>query len=268
MAWHFGLTDQTESIELGFVLSGTMPRVPNVPPLVVATGTAHDDGSLPDGTSGCNETVLIGTHAGTHIDGFAHVSLAGRIRGGHATRDIQTRWGVRQFDMTTVGPFVTPGMLVDLPRALGVRLVETAMDIGADRLHDLLGHIPEKSFNGATILIRTGWGRLWSADPTRYASLSERRPGLSREGAAWLGDRGVAAVGTDSFTLEATAPPNERSIAMPAHMDLLMERGIHIFEALDLEALAARAPDRFVFLALPLRLEGATGSPVRPIALV
>lgn len=268
MTWSFQLTDRSQSIELGFVMSGAMPRVPNVPPFVVATGAAHDDGRLVDDTSGCNETVLVGTHAGSHVDGLAHVSRSGLVRGGLGTGEVQTRWGVLHLDMTTVAPFVGPGTLVDLPRRLGVSVVETALDVGPDLLAEILPEPTDASLDGAVVLLGTGWGRLWAADPRRYASLAEHRPGLSRDGAAWLADRGVRAVGTDAFTLDICFPLDERPVTQPAHIELLMDRGVHIFEALDLEELAARAPARFLFVALPLRLERATGSPVRPIALI
>jgi kynurenine formamidase len=54
---------------------------------------------------------------------------------------------------------------------------------------------------------------------------------------------------------------------MPVHVHLLVERGIHIIEVLDLEKLAEDGVSEFLFVALPLRIRGATGSPIRPIAL-
>ena len=57
-------------------------------------------------------------------------------------------------------------------------------------------------------------------------------------------------------------------LAMPVHVHLLVEHGIHIIECLNLEELAKAAAKEFLFIALPLKLEGATGSPVRPIAVV
>jgi kynurenine formamidase len=47
-----------------------------------------------------------------------------------------------------------------------------------------------------------------------------------------------------------------------------VEQGIHIIECLNLEELAKAAVKEFLFVALPLKLEDATGSPVRPIAVV
>ena len=55
---------------------------------------------------------------------------------------------------------------------------------------------------------------------------------------------------------------------MPVHVHLLVESGIHIIENLNLEELARAAAYEFLFIALPLKMQGATGSPIRPIALV
>ena len=51
---------------------------------------------------------------------------------------------------------------------------------------------------------------------------------------------------------------------MPVHVHLLVESGIHIIECLNLEELAAARVAEFLFVALPLKIRGATGSPVRP----
>jgi kynurenine formamidase len=55
---------------------------------------------------------------------------------------------------------------------------------------------------------------------------------------------------------------------MPVHVHLLVESGIHIIECLDLEALAAARVFTFAFIAAPLKIQGGTGSPIRPLALV
>jgi kynurenine formamidase len=48
---------------------------------------------------------------------------------------------------------------------------------------------------------------------------------------------------------------------------LICRAGVHIVENLALEELAADGVDEFAFLCLPLKMRGATGSPVRPVAL-
>jgi kynurenine formamidase len=55
---------------------------------------------------------------------------------------------------------------------------------------------------------------------------------------------------------------------MPVHVHLLVESGIHIIECLNLEELAAAGVSEFVFVGAPLKIRGATGAPLRPLALV
>ena len=54
---------------------------------------------------------------------------------------------------------------------------------------------------------------------------------------------------------------------MPVHVHLLVESGIHIVECLNLEELAADRVYEFQFIAAPMKIRGATGAPVRPIAI-
>jgi kynurenine formamidase len=60
----------------------------------------------------------------------------------------------------------------------------------------------------------------------------------------------------------------ELDCTLPGHVHLICRAGVHIVENLALEALAADGVGEFAFLCLPLKMRGATGSPVRPVALV
>ncbi len=67
----------------------------------------------------------------------------------------------------------------------------------------------------------------------------------------------------------AFAPPDpELKVTLPGHLILQVRAGIPIIENLNLEELAAANAHEFVFLCLPLKIRGATGSPIRPIAIV
>jgi kynurenine formamidase len=55
---------------------------------------------------------------------------------------------------------------------------------------------------------------------------------------------------------------------MPGHLILLARRGIYIIENLVLVDLAASGHRRFDFICTPLKFVGATGSPVRPVAVI
>ena len=60
----------------------------------------------------------------------------------------------------------------------------------------------------------------------------------------------------------------ELGCLLPGHLILLVRRGIYIIENLQLDELAAAQEHRFRFVCTPLKLVGATGSPVRPLAIV
>jgi kynurenine formamidase len=87
-------------------------------------------------------------------------------------------------------------------------------------------------------------------------------PGPQIAGARWLSERGVVAAGSDTVAFELLPDPE-----MPVHVHLLVESGIHIVEALNLEELSQQRVYEFVFVAAPLKIVGGTGSPIRPLAL-
>src|SRR5206468_10044874 len=112
-------------------------------------------------------------------------------------------------------------------------------------------------------LVRTGFGALWSK-PDEYLQAA----GVSADGARWLIDREVAAVGADNVAFDVMGPPDpELKVTLPGHILLLVRAGIPIIENLNLEELAAAHVNEFLFVCLPLKMRGATGSPVRPIAI-
>ena len=87
-------------------------------------------------------------------------------------------------------------------------------------------------------------------------------------------DREVYAVGSDTETFEVQpapdpAPdPGPTGNPQPVHTALLIERGVYIMESLDLEELARQRRYEFLFVALPVKIRGATGSMVDPVAVV
>ena len=82
-----------------------------------------------------------------------------------------------------------------------------------------------------------------------------RRSGDSRQ-------RGATLVGSDTPGYECLPTPG-----VSVHAIMLVDEGIHIMENLNLEAIAPLRRSRVLFVALPLRLSGSTGSPIRPIAV-
>jgi kynurenine formamidase len=113
------------------------------------------------------------------------------------------------------------------------------------------------------VLVRTGNGRYWK-DSERYLA----GPGMDGSASRWLAERGVLAVGADNMAWDVIGLVDPELGTLPGHLLLLARSGIYIIENLQLEELAAARAHRFSFICTPLKFVGATGSPVRPIALV
>jgi kynurenine formamidase len=116
--------------------------------------------------------------------------------------------------------------------------------------------------------MQTGWERLYRDKPAFLKSPDEKSvPGVTGEAAEWLAERGVRAAGSDTTAFDQIVP-GPSFLARPAHTVLLFKHAIHIIELLDLEELAKEGVKEFMFVLAPLKLVGATGSPVRPLAVV
>ena len=114
------------------------------------------------------------------------------------------------------------------------------------------------------LLVRTGYGTSWN-DETAYLNAA----GVSKSGNIWAADQKVAAVGADNMAWDCmTDRDPETHMALFGHAHLLVTHGIHIIENLNLEELAAARQHTFGFVGIPLKFRGATGSPIRPLALV
>ena len=87
-------------------------------------------------------------------------------------------------------------------------------------------------------------------------------PGITRESAGWLVDNGAILIGADNMGVEKF-PMSKDSV----HTYLFAERGVCLLEILWLEELAKDGVNEFAFIAAPIKLRGATGTPVRPLAL-
>jgi kynurenine formamidase len=114
---------------------------------------------------------------------------------------------------------------------------------------------------GDVVLLRTGWATYYE-DAPRFIS-QPAGPGPELEGARWLSKQNIFAAGSDTVAFEHL-PSSE----MAVHIHLLVDAGIHIIENLNLEELARDSVYEFVFIGAPLKIRGATGAPMRPLAVV
>jgi kynurenine formamidase len=253
--------------DLAHPLEQTTPVSPNHPPFRMALMRRHGDSTRPDGSSGANELMTLGGHTGTHIDALCHVSLNGRLYDGHdaAAAAVGGRFGV--LGVERIEPALLPGVLLDVPRALGLDQLPAAHPITAEELELTCAAHGVQVRAGMAVLIRTGWPVGRFGDPASFAGWVTGVPGPDVSAARWLVERGVALTGADTIAYEHL-PAGAGHRLLPVHVLLLVEHGVHIVEVLDLEALAAAGEREFVLVVAPLKITGATGSPLRPLALV
>jgi len=88
---------------------------------------------------------------------------------------------------------------------------------------------------------------------------------VGRTAALWLYERGMSVLGTDTT---GTEPLPFDDPAVTTHGAMLVEKGVHLIENLYLEDVAQDAAREGLFIALPLKITGATGSWIRPILVV
>lgn len=253
--------------DLGRPLFTGMPQSPNHPKYTHTLPRRHGDKMRSDGGSAANDLVVMGTHVGTHIDALAHVSQDGKLHGGVDATESCINGGYQTHGVHTVTPIIGRGVLLDIPRALGLDECEAAYEVTPADLDAAVALAGVALGPGDVVLIRTGWGRQFANGAEAYLGGATGVPGVSEAGANWLAERQVLAAGSDTIAFEHLSAGAGHSL-LPAHRVLLVESGIYIIEALDLEDLAASETHEFTFVLTPLPLVGATGSPVRPLAVV
>jgi kynurenine formamidase len=116
---------------------------------------------------------------------------------------------------------------------------------------------------GDAVIIHTGWGTLWGKDNARY---QKSRPGIGIAAAEWLATQNPLLVGADNGGVDVSPYPDS-SLSGPIHQIMLVVHGIHLLENLKLDELAARRVYEFVLIVEPLKIRGATGSTVAPMAV-
>ena len=240
---------------------------PHMPGYQYTLHRRHGDGYV-EGTSeartGSSGVVVMREHTGTHIDALCHQADRQTLFGGvDATKAAGSR-GYAELGIETVPPIVAAGILIDLPRHRGVDILPEQEEIGAAELQAALAADGETLRPGDVALVRTGYDALWN-DPGRYLASA----GMAGNASAWLAEQGVVAVGIDNMAWDVDgAFDEEYQVHLPGHIILLARAGIYIVENLDLRALAAARAVRSTFVCTRLKLTGATGSPVSPIAIV
>ena len=211
---------------------------------------------------------------GTQFDSLSHMGTQLGERGdlnniryynGHSHAEIGTGRGFTKLGVEQVTPIFTRGVFLDI-EALRGRPLNCSEEISVD---DLVAALAKQGMSmasitpGDAVLYRTGWGRYWKTDNDKFNNCA---PGLSDAAGDWLIEKQVLLVGTDNWAVEAIPGPDPKKFA-PNHQKFLVEHGIYIIENMRFDDLVAAGVYEFAFSVSPLKLKGASGSPIRPYAI-
>lgn len=258
------LLEKSRVFDLGQPYFTGMPHHPNQPPFAYTLLKKHGDIVLThDRISFCNDLFTMGGHTGTHLDAKSHVARNNRITCGVDVTAFQDyEHGLKLMSIETTPPVVKKGILLDIPRAFDLEVLPNDFAIGEKEMVKAAQHEGVKINEGDVVLIRTGWIRFWE-DRQKYLSLENGVPGVVEDGAQFLAGKKISYTGADTTAYDKVPPHH-----LPSHVVLLVEHGIQIMEMLNLEELSHTGIYSFLFIALPLKIRGGAGSPIRPIAIL
>ena len=249
-------------IELGQVLSSDMPL----------GGTRHFDlymkptrMSPESNNRGSNEEIIVAEmgQVGTQFDGFTHQTIGDDLYNCIDQNAVMTRSGFTKLGIENVGTLMTRGVLIDVAALKGVAVLPESYEITVDDLRQALDRQGVALEPADAVLIHTGWGTYWDTDGERF---SANGPGIGLAAGQWLVEHDPMLVGADNVPVEVSPNPDPE-LSTPVHQVMLVINGIHLVERMKLNELAAAGVYEFAFVVQPLKLKGATGSTVAPVAI-
>lgn len=226
-----------EIIDLSQEIYPNMPVFNGLPPVVMTVHATHEawEGLVNAETATPSVYKLeLGEHTGTHVDSISHM---GRV------------YAEQSIDKMPLSMFYTEGICLDFSHK---QLREL---ISADELAAACDHERLDIKQGDTVLLYTDHYR-------KHFGTSDwgNGPGLTAEATRWLGEKGIVAFGVETMS------PGVPKVSNREVHQICGEMGFtHYENMVNLHLLIGRG--RFRFIALPLKIRGGTGSPVRAVAV-
>ena len=232
------------------------------------TGTADD--AKPSGLSFAMDRLEMNVHgnADSHMDALCHVMYDGTLYNGVPASTVSSKGAAELTIEVAKDGVVGRGVLLDIPRLYGVPWLEPGDFVTADDLVAAEQAQQVRVGEGDLLFVRVGHRRRrnelgpWDA--------AAARAGLHPAAMEFVADRKVALLGSDSNN--DTAGNAAEQVDFPVHVLAINALGVHLLDYLQFGELVPVCEEagRWSFLCViaPLRLQGGTGSPVNPIAIL
>lgn len=200
---------------------------------------------------------------GSQIDGLGHAATDGVYYNGKRAKDFIKADGITMFGMENLPPIVTRGVMLDIAACMGKEILDEGTAINSKEIKDCEKQQGVSIQKGDVVLFNTGWMKMLDQDPARFG---KGEPGVGVDGANYLVEKDVVAVGGDSWGLEVI-PTEDPEILYRVHQILINYNGIYILENMDTRELAKDKAYEFMFVLGPARMTGAVQMIINPIAI-
>jgi arylformamidase len=220
-------------VDLTLELCAGTQSFPSHPPVELRPYLTYENTAsryVPPCHGAATKVITMSDHSGTHVDAPYHFIPEGKT-----------------IEAVSLGLTVGRAVMLDLSEKPVEKDATPEMIIECCRRQGTL-------IQSGDIVLLHMWAGKWGADGFFECE------SISHEAAIWLAEKGAKAIGTDLGILD-----ERTNMARPVHMELLA-RGILIYENLVQLGSLGHAP--FMFVGMPLRIKGATGSPVRAAAFL
>jgi kynurenine formamidase len=216
-----------------------------------------------EGIGFSDDVVIMQSHSGTHMDSLCHVWSDYQLYNGFDAREHVTSFGSTRNSIDNVPAIVGRGILLDIAGWKEVRNLALGETISASDLNRCAASQNTTIATGDIVLVNTGWMNIFAQNRALFDS---GEPGLDMSCIEWLQQQDISAIGADTHGVEviATMPPP----GLPFHFAAIRDLGLYLLENLRLQPLADDKQYEFLFVAAPLPLTSAVGSPINPLAIV
>lgn len=253
------LVNNGKVYSLSMPLDADGPQFPMRHKTWKTTTIAH----LEDGKGAADDVVTLHSHSGTHMDALCHFWYDNQLYNGYEAQENVNSFGAFRNGIENVPAIVGRGILLDIAGWKGVRNLALGEPVSAADLEQCAksqGVVPTP---GDILLVNTGWMNVFETDRALY---DKGEPGLDMSCVEWLHKYDISAVGADNQGVEIIEDFYQGSYSF--HLATIRDLGLYLLENLQLQKLADDKHYEFMFVAAPLQLTAAVGSPINPLAIV
>ena len=238
-------------------------------PQHVFTLLPSDTASSKDGQMAADDLIIMGLQASTQWDGLAHVGYDGFFYNGVPAAAVNNFQGASKNDIAKVAPkLISRGVLLDIAALKGVDALPDSYEITEADVLAAEERQGVRVESGDIVCIRTGWYKYFAEGDRQHYVGNTAGPG--QDICRWIHDREIAALALDQANGECWPTPIPGA-TIPFHQVAIRDIGLTLGEMFNFNDLAADCEQdgvwEFFFSATGLKVTGAVGTPLTPVAI-